>query len=101
MIGGVLVLAGCWFGTVIRDNNRIQLGFEYLPQLTNAVSSRPEFRDVRVSITTGGGGCFVVSGMIESEKLYAELESVVASAKPPLSVVYHLKVLARFPDAKQ
>ena len=99
MIGGVLVLIGCWLGTVIRENKRIQLGLEYLPQLTNAVCSRPEFKDVRISISTLG--CFMVSGLVETEKQRAELESVVASTEPPLAVKYHLKVLERLSDAKQ
>ena len=101
MIGGVLVVVGCWHGTVTRQNKRIQLGSEYLPQLTNVVCSRSEFRDVRISISTVDGGCFLVSGMVGTEKQHAELESVVASTKPPLSVKYHVKVLEGLSDAKQ
>jgi len=76
------------------------LAREHLPAITNAISAHPEFRDVRVGVGTGSGGCFLVVGMVETEKSLSELQRVIAAQEPPVTVVYHLKVLERYSDAK-
>jgi hypothetical protein len=78
----------------------MKLARQYLPGITNVVYSRPEFRDVRVGVGTGAGGCFLVTGMVDTEKQLSELESVIGATKPPLTVLYRLKVLERYSDAK-
>lgn len=88
-------LAGyAYFGdTSIKQARRMKLGREFLPGITNVVHSHPEFRDVRVGVGTAKTGCFLVVGVVETQVQLAELQSVIAATKPPLEVVYRLKVL--------
>ena len=76
------------------------LAREHLPAITNAVYARSEFRDVRVGVGTGAGGCFLVVGMVETEKNLTELQRVIGAQQPQVTVVYQLKVLERYSDAK-
>ena len=86
-----------YFGdTYFRQTRRMGIAREYLPVITNAVYSCPQFRDARVGVGTGAGGCFLVYGMVDTEAQLSELESVIAATKPPLTVLYRLKVLERY-----
>jgi hypothetical protein len=66
LLGIAVALAGyAYFGdTSIRQARRMSLAREHLAGITNAVHSHPEFRDVRVGVGTGAGGCFLVVGML-------------------------------------
>jgi len=76
------------------------LAREHLPAITNAIFAHPEFRDVRVGVGTGAGGCFLVVGLVETEQRLSELQRIIAAQQPPVTVVYQLKVLERYSDAK-
>jgi hypothetical protein len=88
-----------YFGeTIIKQSRRMKLGREYLPAISNALQSLPEFRDVQVGVGTAKTGCFLVVGMVETHKHLATLQSIIASTKPPLEVVYRLKVLEDYAE---
>ncbi len=95
----LLVIAGAlagyaYFGdTSIRQSRRMKLAREYLPAITNAVHSHSEFRDVRVGVGTGAGGCFLVVGVVDTQEQSSKLQSVISATKPPVRVLYSLKVL--------
>ena len=96
VIVGLLVAFGCWayFGdTSIRQGRHMRLAREFLPGVTNAVYSHPEFRDITIGIGTGAGGCLLVVGLVESEKQQSELQGVIGATKPRVPVLYRLKVL--------
>ena len=78
----------------------MKLARQHLPAITNAVYANPEFRDVTVGVGTGAGGCFLVVGAVETEKNLSELQRIIAAQQPPVTVVYQLKVLERYSDAK-
>lgn len=88
-------LAGyAYFGdTSVKQARRMKLGREFLPGITNAVHAHPEFRDVQVGVGTAKTGCFLVVGMVDTHVQLSKLQSVIADTKPPLEVVYGLKVL--------
>jgi len=103
IVGGILFAFGSWayFGdTSLRQARRMKLARQNLPAITNAVYAKPEFRDVRVGVGTGAGGCFLVFGVIDTEKNLSELQRTIAAQQPPVTVVYQLKVLERYSDAK-
>lgn len=103
IVGGLLVAFACWayFGdTSLRQGRRMALARAHLPAITNAVFARPEFRDVRVGVGTGAGGCFLIVGIVETEQNLSDLQHVIAAQQPPVRVVYQLKVLERYSDAK-
>jgi len=54
----------------------------------------------QVGVGTAAGGCFLVVGLVETEKNLTELQSIIAAQQPPVTVVYQLKVLERYSDAK-
>ncbi len=76
------------------------LAREHLPAIASAISAHPEFRDVQVGVGTAAGGCFLIVGLVETERSLAELQRVIAAQQPPVAVVYQLKVLARYSDPK-
>jgi hypothetical protein len=83
-----------YFGdTSIKQARRMKLGREFLPGITNALRAHPEFRYVRVGIGTAKAGCFLVVGAVETHAQLSKLQGVIAATKPPLDVVYRLKVL--------
>ena len=104
VIVGILVAFGGWvyFGaTVVRQTRHMKVTRTYLPAITNAVYSHPEFRGISVGVYTGIDDCFAVSGVVDTDKQLSELEGIIASAKPPSTTVkYLVKVLERYRDAK-
>ena len=76
------------------------LAREHQPAIASAISAHPEFRDVQVGVGTAAGGCFLVVGLVETEKSLSELQRVIAALQPPVTVVYKLKVLTNYSDAK-
>jgi hypothetical protein len=83
-----------YFGdTSIRQSRRMKLAREYLPEITNIVCSHPEFRNVRVGVGTAKTGCLLVVGTVETHTQLIRLRGVVAASKPPLEVMYRVKVL--------
>jgi hypothetical protein len=93
-------LAGyAYFGdTSIKQARRMKLGREFLPAITNLVHSHPEFREIQVAVGTAKTGCFLVAGMVETHAQLSKLQSVIAATKPPLEVVYRLKVLEDYSE---
>jgi hypothetical protein len=101
---GILVLIAAalasyaYFGdTSIKQARRMKLGREYLPAITNFVYSHPEFRDVRVGVGTAKTGCFLAVGMVDNPEQLSKLQDVIAGTKPPLEVLYAVKVLQDTP----
>jgi hypothetical protein len=94
-------LAGyAYFGdTSFKQARRMKLGREYLPGITNVVYSHPEFRDVRVGVGTAKSGCFLAVGIVDTPEQVSKLQDVIASTKPPLEVLYSVKVLQEAPGA--
>jgi hypothetical protein len=94
-----------FFGdTSIKQARRMKHGREFLPSITNVVYSNPEFHYVQVGVGTAKTGCFFVTGMVDTHAQLSELKSVIAGTKPPLEVVYRLKVLEHYaetPSAEQ
>ncbi len=89
-----------YFGdTSIKQARRMKLGRQFLPGITNAVYSHPEFRDVQVGVGTAKTGCFLVAGMVETHAQFSMLQRVIADTKPPLEVVYRMKVLEDYSKA--
>lgn len=76
----------------------MKLGQEFLPEITNAVRAHPEFRDVQVAVGTAKTGCFLVAGMVETRAQFSSLQSVITATKPPLEVIYRLKVLEDYSE---
>ena len=68
----------------------------YLTIITNAVYSQPQFRGTQVGVGTAANGCFLVAGMVDTERQLAELERTIAETHPPLSVLSRVKVLERY-----
>jgi len=101
---GIVIALGCWvyFGdTVFRQARHMKMTQTYLPAITNAVHSHPELEGIRVGVYTGKDNCFLVAGMVETDKQLSVLESVVGAAKPPgATVIYSVNVLERYLDAK-
>lgn len=103
IVGGILLALGCWayFGdTSLRQGRRMKMARQHLAAITNAVDANPEFCDVRVGVGTGAGGCLLVFGMVETDKNLLDLQRVIAARQPPVTVVYQLKVLEKYSDAK-
>ncbi|HWQ93728.1 MAG TPA: hypothetical protein VN673_18845 [Clostridia bacterium] len=88
-------LAGyAYFGdTSMKQARRMKLGREYLPGITSVVDSYPEFRDVRVGVGTAKSGCFLAVGIVDTPEQLSKLQAIIAATKPPLEVVYSVKVL--------
>lgn len=83
-----------YFGdTAIKQARRMKLGHEFLPGITNAVYSHPEFKDVQVGVGTAKTGCFLVTGLVDTHAQFSKLRDTITTTKPPLEVVYRLKVL--------
>jgi hypothetical protein len=102
---GILVLIAAalasyaYFGdTSIRQGRRMNLGREFLPGITTDVHSYPEFRHVHVGVGTAKTGCFLVVGIVDTHAQLAKLQNIIASTKPPLEVVYRLKVLEDYSE---
>ena len=88
-----------YFGdTSIKQSRRMQLGRQYLPAFTNVVHSHAEFGEVRIAVGPAKCGCFLVVGMVETQEHFSKLQSVIAATKPPLEVVYRLKVWEDYPE---
>lgn len=94
----VLVMASlasyAFFGdTLLKQNRRMSLGRGFLSTITNVVHSDPQFSHVQVGVGTAKVGCFLVVGMVDTRAQLSELQDKIAATKPPLEVVYRLKIL--------
>jgi hypothetical protein len=86
--------------TFVRQARRMRTGRDYLPVITNAVYSQPQFRGAQVGVGTAAGGCFLVAGMVDTERQLSELERTIVGTRPPLAVLYRVKVLERYSETK-
>jgi len=96
ILGPILIVMACWilFGdTSIGQAGRIKLAVECSPTINSAVHSHPEFSSVIIQPWTGAGGCLSVVGRVETEKQRADLQDIIAATKPPVKVVYNIKVI--------
>ncbi|MCP5524396.1 MAG: hypothetical protein H7A46_22935 [Verrucomicrobiales bacterium] len=85
--------AWVYFGdTVFKQTRRMEVGREFLPQITNVLYAHPEFRDVQVGVGYAKTGCFLISGSLGTQVQLSKLREVIAAAEPPLDVVYRLTV---------
>ena len=94
----VLVVASlasyAYFGdTLLKQNRRMSLGRRFLSTITNVVHSYPQFSHVQVGVGTANVGSFLVVGMVDTRAQLSELQDRIAATKPPLEVVYRLKIL--------
>jgi hypothetical protein len=95
ILAPILVAMGCWiiFGeTSISQKHRMRLAREFLPVITSAVHSHPEFEDVVIQTTTSAQAGLWVIGTVKTEQQRTELQSVIASTKPPVSYLIRVKV---------
>jgi hypothetical protein len=89
------VAIGCWlyFGdTAIRQSRRLKLAREHLPAITNVVFAYPEYQHLQIGVTTAKGGCFLVLGAVETEIQSTKLQKLIVGTKPPVMVLYQVKV---------
>jgi hypothetical protein len=93
VIAGVLSAYAYFGDTSMRQSRRMKWARNHLPAITNSVFAHPEFRDVQVGVGTEAGGCLLVVGTVDTQEQLSKLESVIAAAKPPVTVLYRLKVL--------
>ena len=103
-VGFTIILIVGLLGVVyFRDTRqqRMNLGLEILPAITNRVYSHSEFNDVRIVVQPiQNEPCFVITGMVASRSQLSTLQNVITAAapRPPLDIVYIVKVLKDHPE---
>jgi hypothetical protein len=97
VVVGIFIFFGCftYFGPM-RQARQMKIAREFLPIITSAVHSHPEFKDVTAGVGTGSEGCFFIVGMVETKTKLANLKNIIGATKPPVTVSYAIKVAEEY-----
>ena len=61
-------------------------------KVNRQLAAVPEFRDIRASQATSHGGALAIHGRLKSEAQFPGLKALVARTRPPVTVVYYVRV---------
>lgn len=61
-------------------------------KVNRQLAAVPGFREIRASKTTSHGGALAISGRLKSEAQFPGLKALVARTRPPVAVVYYVRV---------
>jgi hypothetical protein len=87
-------LSYLWFGdTFVRQMRRMRMAEAHLPMLTNQIALHPKLREVHFGRGTGAGGCIMALGEVRTEADLRDLKVAVDATKPPVVVLYIVRVL--------
>ena len=96
-IAGLLVVAalGAWHlvtnDTIVRQHIRMRAASDHLPTLAPLLAADPAFSRVVCTTFTGAGWSLIFHCQLADEATYKRLRTLVASAHPPVTVVYDLQ----------
>jgi len=61
-------------------------------KVNRQLAAVPEFRDIRASEATSHGGALAIHGHLKSEAQFPRLKALAARTRPPVTVVYYVRV---------
>lgn len=66
-------------------------------KVAKQLAGHPEFQDIRAGNTTSRGGALAISGHLRNVEQLERLKALVAQTRPPVKVVYYVRVGNRQP----
>ena len=65
---------------------------EHIKELGPLISSNPAFKEIRISPSTAQGGSLLVLGTVANESDLQALHTILDDSKPPVEVVFRVRV---------